>query len=141
MPSDWKFAHELREELKVEWKKLWRTKYDDRVRAEGISRSIFKKLFVDRGEVVAATRDYRPLSFREIMSRHLGPELSERVSPDPSIGGWRKFAREHLQLSRPLERRERPEVKADLTQHQRKGGRGWLNKARIWKKRKTGFFV
>ena len=129
----WERARELRLELKVEWTELWRTKYDDDVRAEDVSRREFMKLFVDRGEVIYATRDYKPLSLREILDQHLGSELAEKVSPDPSVGGWRKFVREHIP-KKPAKKRERPKIKVDLTQHQRKGGKGWLNKARIWKK-------
>ena len=140
MLENWERARELKRELKAEWSELWRTKYDDQVRAEGVSREMFQRLFVDRGEVVAATRDFKPISFREILNRHLGPTLSERVSPDPSTGGWRKFAREHLQKPKH-QRREQPRVKADLTQHQRKGGQGWLNKARIWKKKRQSRFI
>ena len=134
MFEGWERARELRRELKTEWAELWSTKYDDEVRAEDVSPEEFERLFVDRGEVIFATRDYKPLSFREILERNLGSEMAGRVSPDPSVGGWRKFVREHLPKPKPVRKRERPRIKVDLTQHQRKGGRGWLNKARIWKK-------
>ena len=137
MFEGWERARELRRELKTEWAELWITKYDDEVRAEDVSPEEFERLFVDRGEVIFATRDYKPLSFREILERNLGSEMAGRVSPDPSVGGWRKFVREHLPKPKPVRKRERPRIKVDLTQHQRKGGRGWLNKARIWKKIKA----
>jgi len=134
MLEGWEQARELRRELKVEWADLWREKYDDEVRAEDVSQREFEKLFVDRGEIIYATRDYKPLSFREIVDHHLGSEMAEKVSPDPAVGGWRKFISEHLPKSKRMNKRERPGVKSDLTQHQRKGGNGWLNKARIWRK-------
>lgn len=142
MVDGWERVRELRRELKGEWARLWRTKYDDDVRAEDVSSRRFERLFVDRGEIINATRDYKPLSFRGILERHLGSEVAGRVDPDPAEGGWRKFARENLKRSRPPERRGRPEgrerpgMKADLAQPQRKGGRGWLNRARVWRKRR-----
>jgi len=121
MLEGWERARELRRELKVEWVDLWRNKYDDAVRAEDVSQREFEKLFVDRGEIIFATRDYKPLSFRDIVDRHLGSEMADKVSPDPAIGGWRKFISEHL--PKRGRQREQPEVKVDLSQHQRKGAR------------------
>lgn len=141
MLEGWERARELRRELKGEWAELWRTKYDDEVRAEDVSSKEFARLFVDRGEIIFATRDYKPLSFREILDRHLGSDLSEKAFPDPAVGGWRKFVKEHLPKPKHGKRRERPGVKVDLRQHQRKGGNGWLNKARIWKKIRLHGFV
>jgi len=137
----WEKIYKQWRELKTEWAELWRTKYGDEVRAEDVSSKEFERLFIDRGEVINATRDYRPLSFREILHRHLGSQLSERVNPDPSIGGWRKFVKEHLQRPKPATKKEQPEGDIHLAQHQRKGGHGWLNRARIWKKLKPSGFV
>jgi hypothetical protein len=134
----WEQVRELRGELRAEWAELWRNKYDDAVRAEDVSAMEFEKLFVDCGEVIFATRDYKPLSFREILERHLGSDVAARVEPDPAVGGWRKFAREHLKRSGRVEKRERPQVEVDLSQHQRKGGHGWLNKARKVKRIRFG---
>ena len=133
IPESWERAHELRQELKAEWAELWKTKHDDEVIAEGISSSEFERLFVDLGEVIVATRDFKPLSFRDILEAQLGSDVAGRVEPDPAVGGWRKFVKNHLPKHKQL-KRKRPEVKVDLGQHQRKGGRGWLNKARIGRK-------
>ena len=130
----WERARELRRELKAEWADLWREKCDDAVRAEDVSQREFEKLFVDRGEIIYATRDYKPLSFREIFEQHIGSEMADKVSPDPAVGGWRKFISEHLSKPKRRKSRERLNVRVDLSQHQRKGGNGWLNKARIWRK-------
>ena len=113
---------------------------DDEVRAEDVSPEEYERLFVDRGEIIHATRDYKPLSFTEILNRHLGSDLAGRVDPDPSVGGWRSFVKEYFQKLKPV-KRERPRNEVDLTQHQRKRGRGWLNKARIWKKIHISGFV
>jgi len=57
------WARELRQKLKADWAELWKTKHDDEVKAEGISTKVYTELFVDRGEIIHATRDYKPLSF------------------------------------------------------------------------------
>ena len=133
MDEGWDRARELRHELKAEWADLWRTKYDDEVRAEGVSSDEFERLFVDQGEVIVATRDFKSLSFSEILNKHLGSDLAGKISPDPSVGGWRKFVKDHIRKPKPT-KRERPEIKVDLTQQQRKQCRGWLNKARVWRR-------
>ena len=120
--------------LKADWANLWLTKHEDEIKAEGISVEDFKMLFVDRGEIIHATRDFRPLSFREILEKHVGSEDASRVDVDPNVGGWRKFAKQNFPARRRQSKRERPKVNVDLSQHQRKAGKGWLNKARIYKK-------
>ena len=127
-------ARELRRLLKLDWVELWDTKYEDEVQAEGISVKDFEALYVDRGEVIHATRDVKPLSFHEILEKHVGEEEAKRVDVDPRQGGWRKFSRTHFPARRV--KREEPRVKFDAGQQQRKAGSGWLNKARIWKKKR-----
>jgi hypothetical protein len=122
-------ARELRQKLKADWAELWKTKHDDEVKAEGISIKIYTDLFVDRGEIIHATRDYKPLSFSEIYEKHVGTEKAERIEVNPREGGWRKFARNYFPAKQT--KRERPKFKPDLSQHQRKGGSGWLNQARM----------
>lgn len=130
----WLWIKELKRTLKVDWAKLWTTKQEDEVRAEGISVEDFERLFVELGEIIHATRDFKPLSFREILERHVGSEDAARVDIDPNVGGWRKFARQNFPARQKKSKRERPGVKADLSQQQRKDGKGWLNKARIFRK-------
>lgn len=136
MDEHWLWVKELRKALKIDWAKLWKTKREDEIKAEAISVEDFDRLFVDRGEIIHATRDYRPLSFREILEKHVGPEDASRVDIDPNVGGWRKFAKRNFPAKRKMNKRERPRVKVDLTQHQRKAGKGWLNKARTRKKQR-----
>jgi hypothetical protein len=58
------------EELRVEWERLWRERFDDRVRAEGVANQDYSSLFVERGTVIFATRNFRPLTFRGILEEH-----------------------------------------------------------------------
>ena len=43
---------DLVEELKVEWKRLWQERFDDKVRAEGVAAGDYAKLFVDKGTAI-----------------------------------------------------------------------------------------
>lgn len=134
MDDRWLWLKELRRLVKKDWAELWKTKHDDEIKAEGISVNDFEMLFVDRGEIIHATRDYKPLSFGEILEKHVGQEDASKIDIDPKVGGWRKFAKKNFPPKRQTTRRERPKEKVDLKQYQRKGGKGWLNKARIHKK-------
>ena len=134
MLEGWERVNMLRQDLKTEWGELWRMKYDDEVRAEGVSPKEYERLFVDLGEIIYATKDFKPLSFRDILEKHIGSDVAAKAYPDPAVGGWRKFVKEHLRRHKPVKRRGRPRVKVDLSQQQRKKGAGWLNRARIWKK-------
>ena len=120
-------ARNFRRQLKIEWAEMWRSKLDDRMMAETMSKHDFKWLFVDQGQILYASRDFKALSFGEIMEKHMGPDVLDKISPDPSIGGWKRFAKEKLQ-SKTLSKRERIEIKKDPLQQKRKNGRGWLHK-------------
>ena len=133
-----KEAREFRKWLKIEWADLWKMKFDDEIVAEGISVRDYSLLDVDRGEIIHASRDYKPLKFRDILEKNLGGAATERVDIDPNIGGWTRFARENLPRREKKTVREPPKIPFDLSQQQRKGGSGWLNQVRIRKKVKAG---
>lgn len=121
---------EIVEELKDQWKRLWWERIDDKVRAEGIANKDFSMLFVDKGTVIFATRDFKPLSFREILQLHKLVDLDRIVPPSPSVGGWGKFIRTII-ASQNRSRRSR-RVQPDLgfkkeRQQLKKSGRGWLH--------------
>ena len=120
---------EMVEELKIQWKKLWQERVDDKVRAEGIAVDDYSKLFVEKGTIIHATRDFKALNFREILEKHQIADAERLVPPSPQVGGWTKFIRTSItsqtrwrstraQLSRE-EKREKQQPK--------KGGRGWLH--------------
>jgi len=134
MDDHWEKVKKLRGELKKDWSDLWSNKYEDDIKAEGVSTNNYPKLFVDRGEIIHATREYKQVSFSDILEEHIGKEEADRVNVDPNVGGWRKFAKTHFSSNREKSVRERPKVKVDMNQQQRKNGSGWLNRARIYKK-------
>jgi len=121
------------EELKKQWKTLWRERIDDKVRAEGISDKDYSKLFVERGTVIMATRKFKPPDFYEILQQHLSADSSEvnnMLPPIPTVGGWGKFVRNVLSKQQPLARRRRSvqtEPIKKASQQLKKGGRGWLH--------------
>ena len=130
-------ASEMRKWLKSEWDDLWITKHDDKIMAEGVSIKKYSLLDVDRGEIIRANRDYKPLSFHSILQKNIGKDLADKVDVDPETGGWGKFTRDNFTRKRKEKpHREKPEVIIDNSQQQRKGGAGWLNKSRIRRKGK-----
>jgi hypothetical protein len=86
----------LVEELKVEWKKLWRERRDDKVRAEGIAVTDYSQLFVDKGTIIHATRAYKALNFKEILEQHQVEDAERYVPPDRFVGGWNKFVKSNI---------------------------------------------
>ena len=59
--DEWK---RLVDDVRMQWRLLWRDRIDHRVRAEGIASRDYSLFFVDRGDVIIATRDFKPLSFK-----------------------------------------------------------------------------
>ena len=126
--SEWK---EFVGELKKQWSTLWRDRIDDKVRAEGIANQDYSLLFVDRGLVVVATRDYKPLDFFEILERHKPADVGDGVVPSsPYVGGWGRFVRDFVRGRKRFTKRGRPvpsKPERKGNQQRKKGGRGWLH--------------
>jgi hypothetical protein len=126
MASDHK---EMVEGLKAEWKKLWQERYDDRNKAEGIAVADYSALFVDRGTIIHATRDFKALNFKEILQRHQIENPDRFVQPDPQVGGWNKFIKKEIRAQQPAKHKRAesylPQKKE--VQQPKKGGRGWLH--------------
>ena len=121
---------EITEELKTQWKSLWRNRFDDKVRAEGIADNDYSMLFVEKGTVIFATRNFKVLNLREIAEKHKLVDADRVVQPSPSVGGWGKFIRTVVVGQRPVRRvrRAAPEVdEVKRRQQLKKGGRGWLH--------------
>ena len=118
-------------EVKLQWKRMWRERFDDLVLAEGVASMDFDKLFVERGTVVLATRNFRLLTLRDILERHKVENAERHVPVNPHFGGWGKFVRTHISDGGSSGRHRRAEgyVVAEEKKRQqlRKGGRGWLH--------------
>jgi len=96
---------EFVEELRIEWKKLWRERIDDKVRAEGIAINDYDQLFIDKGTVIHATRDFKALNFKEILKEYGVLDADRHVPPDPHIGGWTKFVKANITSQKPQRKR------------------------------------
>ena len=119
---------EFVDELRTDWKHLWRNRLDDKVRAEGIAKQDYSKLFVERGTVIMATRDYKPLEFFDIVKEYLEFDAEKAVPPNSTIGGWGKFIRNNMRKQKKTTRRfSPPKPTRKKGQQQKKGGRGWLH--------------
>ena len=122
--------NEFVDELRTVWKRLWWERIDDRVRAEGIAREDYSSLFVDRGTVIMATRDFKSLDFAEILERHKPPEVPNAIPPRPAVGGWGRFVKDFVGNQKRFTKRGRPAPsipKRKGNQQRKKGGRGWLH--------------
>ncbi|MEM3731878.1 MAG: hypothetical protein QXE74_08965 [Candidatus Bathyarchaeia archaeon] len=121
---------ELVEELKKQWRSLWRERIDDKIRAEGIANADYSMLFVEKGTVIFATRNFKLLNFREILEAHGIINVDKFIPPSPSVGGWGKFIRTVIakQNCSGKVRRSRQFLEGEKQKQQpKKGGRGWLH--------------
>jgi len=89
---------EFVDELRTEWKSLWQNRIEDKVRAEEIAKQDYSKLAVKQGTVIAATRDYKPLEFFDIVENYLGSDTQKAVVPNTSVGGLGQICpKQHMQ--------------------------------------------
>jgi hypothetical protein len=124
-----KAQKELVEKLKVQWKLLWSERFNDKVRAEGVSVSDYTSLHVERGTIIHATRDFKALNFKEILDQNVAENLDRVVQPDVDVGGWNKFVKTQI-TGREPQRNKRTLAyvpKKQVVQQPKKGGRGWLH--------------
>jgi hypothetical protein len=120
---------EMVEHLKVQWRTLWQERVDDKIRAEGIATADYCDLFIEKGTIIHATKDYKALNFREILEKQQIANVDMFVSPNPQIGGWTKFIKLNItnQRSRKKRRAELYCNEKKEKQQPKKGGRGWLH--------------
>jgi hypothetical protein len=120
----------LVKEVKTQWQGLWHERIDDKVRAEGIANKDYSMLFVDKGTVVFATRDFRLPNLKEILQQHSLSDVDRMIQPSPMVGGWGKFVRTKITNgSAPrISRAALYQPMKKACQQLKKGGRGWLHK-------------
>lgn len=122
---------EIIEELKIQWKNLWRERIDDKLRAEGIANKDYSKLFIDKGTVIFATRRFKLLNFRDILELNGVMDTNGAIPPSPHVGGWGKFIRTVIANQKSCRRTKRAWEYVDSQKQQqqlKKGGRGWLHR-------------
>jgi hypothetical protein len=115
--------------LKEQWGLMWRERFDDRVRAEGVSIQDYPMVFAVRGQVIFASRDAKTQCFSDVLASYMSQGLV--YSPELHVGGWSKFIRTELKLAAHSRARsfaaDKPKNEKEK-QHLKKGGRGWLHK-------------
>jgi len=122
--------NELVEHLKIEWKRLWQDRLDDKVRAEGIAMEDYRVLFVEKGTVINATRDFKALNFKEVLEQNQIENPEKFLPSSPHVGGWSKFIKTSIYVSNQNRhnsalRYVEPQREKQQT---KKRGRGWLHK-------------
>ncbi len=117
---------EFRRKLKDEWKLLWRERFDDKLRAEGVAVRDYPLLLMGRGYVVFASRQTKTPNFSDVVEYWA---LKGNVySPSPNVGGWNKFVRTHINSRKDAYRNtQKVSARAEKNQQLRKNGRGWLH--------------
>ncbi len=121
---------ELVDNLKAQWKRLWQERLADRIRAEEVAVSTYNQLFIDKGTVIHATRDYKALNFKDILEKNAILQPERYNPPDPQIGGWTKFAKTHItnQQTKTKQTQKQPALNGRRKKRQlKKNGRGWLH--------------
>jgi len=117
------------EEVKTEWKKLWSERFDDKIRAEGIALNDYSQLFIEKGTIIHATRDFKALNFKEILEEHDVLNAERYIPPDPQVGGWTKFVKTNITNQKTQRKRLKQQTfeKKAEKQQLKKNGRGWLH--------------
>ena len=126
-PNKTQAQKRLVEQLNGDWKRLWAERFDDKVRAEGISQKDYKSLFVERGTVIHATKDFKAPTFKKILEQHMVENPDRYTEPDNNIGGWSKFIKNNVRSSSKknlliIDNTDKPKGQS------KKGGRGWLHR-------------
>jgi hypothetical protein len=124
---------QLIEELKAQWKLLWSERFDDRVRAEGVSINDYAILDVEKGTIIHATKDFKILNLKQILEKYKVENPERYVQPDVHVGGWNKFIKTEINSKTVKGSRtaayiaDKCPAKKGANQQSKKGGRGWLH--------------
>jgi hypothetical protein len=113
------------DELRITWKRLWQERRDDKIRAEGIAVNDYDQLFIDQGTVIRATRDFKSISFKEVLIQHNISVIDQQTTLNPKVGGWGKFIRDNF--SKPTAFGNEKKSKKKITQQSKHRSRGWLH--------------
>jgi hypothetical protein len=124
---------QLIEELKAQWKLLWSERFDDRVRAEGVSVNDYAILDVEKGTIIHATKDFKILNLKQILEKYKVENPERYIQPDVHVGGWNKFIKTEINTKTAKGSRtaayiaDKCPAKKGANQQPKKGGRGWLH--------------
>ena len=77
---------------------MWNERYNDKIKAEGVSAQNYDLLKVDKGTIIHATRDFKPLNLKEVLEENKIETPDRYISPNPQIGGWNKFVKTNVKI-------------------------------------------
>ena len=121
----------LIEQLKCQWKLLWSERFDDRVRAEGVSVNDYAILDIEKGTIIHATKDFKILNLKQILEKYLIEDPERYVQPDVRVGGWNKFIKTEISAKSKKESIASANMSdkdpSTKRQQAKKSGRGWLH--------------
>ncbi len=120
---------QLIEELKSTWKLMWSERFDDRVRAEGVSVNDYAILDVEKGTIIHATKDFKILTLKQILEKHKIEKPQLFIQPDVNVGGWNKFIKTEI-TSKPKKGSRAKAYMAEKcppNKNKQSKKRGWLH--------------
>jgi hypothetical protein len=110
---------------------LWSERFDDRVRAEGVSVNDYAILDVEKGTVIHATKDFKILNLKQILEKHMVENPERYIPPNVEQGGWNKFIKTEITTKPAKGTRTaayQPQKEAPKKKQQSKSERrGWLH--------------
>jgi ABC-type sulfate transport system substrate-binding protein len=118
------------EQIRVEWKRLWSERHEDKLRAEGIANNDYSALYIDRGTIIHATRDFKVLNFKDILKQHDIENPDRYIQPDKQIGGWNKFVKDNITKQSSSRKTTNLIAKPNNQKQptpQKQNSRGWLH--------------
>jgi len=118
-------------ELKAQWRLLWSERFDDRVRAEGVSVNDYAILDIEKGTIIHATKDFKILNLKQIIEKHKVENPERYVQPDVNVGGWNKFIKTEINGKAAKGSRAAAYV-AEKKKNQSKKGANQQSKKRGW---------
>jgi len=127
-----KAVEAIRHQIRCDWKNLWDNRIHDSSLAEDVASTNYDLLFIEKGTIIKATKDYRPPNLENIFERN-EKLLDVSFSPlNPKVGGWRKFSRDILS-KQPRWSKASHRIEESLENNKnnclaKKGSRGWLHK-------------
>ena len=123
-------AQAIRQKIQQQWRDLWDYRFQDKWAAEDVARKTYDLLYIEKGTVIQATKNYQPPNLSNILKLNEKTLRVRLTYPDPNTGGWHKFYRQVL-AEQPRWRNNIMKRKMarqnEKNALQRKGGRGWLN--------------
>lgn len=122
--------NELVENLLIQWKKLWFERIDDPLQAEKIANNTYSSLFIEKGTIIHASRNFKIPSFREIVRLNQIENGERYIPPDPQVGGWTKFTKKFITSQKRNKKNHKsvdPKI-SNKKNRQKQSGRGWLHK-------------